>query len=89
VKLDKILCPKLKSVNAAIENARHWHGVTVAVIRQADQMASATQQKSLNNLSGNISVADELNKLSDLMTKGIITQKEFETEKQKLLSFSQ
>jgi hypothetical protein len=74
--------------NSAIENARHWHGVMESVIRQADQAASATQQKSLSAQGGNISVADELNKLTDLVAKGIITQTEFESQKQKLLSLS-
>lgn len=67
--------------NGAIDKARHWHGVIESVIRQADLSNQA-------NHTAPASVADELVKLANLLEKSIISQSEFESQKQKLFSKS-
>lgn len=74
--------------NAAISQARHWNGLFDVVIRRADQArvqdVSVVEQKTDAKPAG--SVADEIKKLADLKADGILTDDEFQTQKQRLLS---
>ncbi|MEX5748765.1 SHOCT domain-containing protein [Massilia sp. X63] len=76
---------------AAMQNARHWHGILEILIKRADtemkssQPAAAIPQATpAAALDG--SVADELEKLASLRTAGILTDDEFNTQKSKLLA---
>lgn len=66
----------------ARQNADYWHSLITVLIKQADREDEALQNKS----SGQMSVADELLKLSSLLEKGFITSEEFQTQKARLLS---
>jgi hypothetical protein len=75
--------------NAALTQARHWNGLFDVVIRRADQarirdvnVANPVEVK--DKPSG--SLADELKKLADLKADGVLTNDEFQTQKQRLLS---
>lgn len=64
------------------EQAMHWHGVLKAMIKKTNQQIETKEQKALQTNS----IADELTKLSSLLNKGIITQEEFDKQKNKLLN---
>ena len=71
----------------ALSTATHWHSVLNGLILQADQQAPlqvrADQEQPEHPLP---SVADELNKLGDLVDEQLITPQEFTTQKEKLLA---
>ena len=73
----------------AISRARHWHGLLKVIIHKADEEDKLKERKAslekMNNAKNN-SVADELSKLADLKKQGIITEEEFASQKEKLLS---
>lgn len=62
----------------ALKNAHHWHGVLSAMIKRAKEDDGHRVDK--------FSVADELNKLAELLKYGILNQEEFDRQKDKLLS---
>jgi len=68
--------------SAASAEARHWHGLLTAVIKQADIEDAASEKAEAQ--SG--SVADELAKLAALKEQGILSDDEFSAQKQKLLA---
>lgn len=74
--------------NAAISQARHWNGLFDVVIRRGDQArvrdVNIVENQKDARPSG--SVADEIKKLADLKADGVLTDDEFQTQKQRLLS---
>lgn len=73
----------------AMDQARHWHGLAAVLIKIADNEdeRQVNTEPSSSAESSNInSLADELSKLSDLRDKGVLSDEEFVTQKQKLLS---
>ncbi|MDD9855558.1 MAG: SHOCT domain-containing protein, partial [Gammaproteobacteria bacterium] len=62
--------------------ARHWHGLLTAVIKQADLEDSAGEKAAVDSSS----VADELAKLAALKEQGVLSDDEFSNQKQKLLA---
>lgn len=74
---------------AAMDQARHWHGLITVLIKIADNEDAHKDVVELSNqtITGSSnSLADELSKLGDLRDKGILSDEEFSTQKQKLLS---
>ncbi|ADU32137.1 SHOCT domain-containing protein [Evansella cellulosilytica] len=70
----------------AIKVATNIHDLISVLIRQADEEDKATESQKLSEGEKTISLADELEKLSKLVEKGIITSEEFEKQKNKLLN---
>jgi hypothetical protein len=64
--------------------ARAWHGRIAALIRSTENKASAQPGQHVS--AAPVSVADELSKLALLRNSGILTETEFEAEKNRLLS---
>ena len=74
---------------AAMEQARHWHGLIDVLIKTADNEDKRQERSEVSSSAENssqASLADELAKLSDLRDKGVLSDEEFATQKQKLLS---
>jgi hypothetical protein len=71
----------------AREKAEHWYGAITACIRQAEQAAPPLPAPSPPQAS-TPSVADELQKLADLRTRGILTDAEFAEQKAVVLQRS-
>lgn len=74
---------------SAMEQARHWHGLIAVLIKTADnedKQQERIEPSSNVDSSTQTSLADELSKLSDLRDKGVLSDEEFSTQKQKLLS---
>lgn len=74
---------------AAMEQARHWHGLIAVLIKTADnedERQERIEPSSNVESSTQTSLADELSKLSDLRDKGVLSEEEFSTQKRKLLS---
>lgn len=72
-----------------MDQARHWHGLIGILIKLADteDMQNEVDQSSAKETEqGKPSLADELSKLSDLRDKGVLSDEEFEIQKQRLLS---
>jgi hypothetical protein len=63
----------------ALSSISHWHSLLSILIKQVDLIDS-------ENPSVILSIADEIKKLSDLYNQGILSEEEFNTQKQKLLS---
>lgn len=73
-----------------------WLGVLAYIIVRGDEMeqhrvedakrVEEAQRTYLRSVAGNVSVADELEKLSGLKDKGVISDAEFEAQKTKLLA---
>ena len=75
--------------NAAMEQARHWHGLLAVLIKRADSEDIAKERKLVEEkreLLPKGSVADELLKLGELHKQGLLTDDEFEAQKKKLLT---
>ena len=77
----------------ALNNVKHWHHLLSEIINQADnQMISNTYDSAFSQGKENqphhsaSSAADELTNLSALLEKKLITQEEFNTQKEKLLA---
>lgn len=64
----------------AYESAEIWHGIISGLIRQGNDEGK-NNTKSIDNLS----VADELKKLKELLDSGVITDGEFSKQKTKLI----
>ena len=76
-------------IYSIMKDARHWHGLMDVLIRRADEddrMLNNNVPQELIQTSNHNSIADELIKLSDLKTQGILSDDEFNLQKQKLLS---
>ena len=75
--------------NQAMKKARHWHGLMEVLINRADSEDDAKQRELAEEspkLISTGSVADELAKLGELKKQGLLTDKEFLSQKTKLLS---
>lgn len=75
------------------EKVNHWYALISVLIKQADEEDRVKVVESSNNTTtiiqenlSNISVADELQKLHELLKQNIITQEEFDKQKLKILS---
>ena len=82
---------RVKSYSAyknAMGEAQKWHGKLKVVIHQADQEDRQQEQKEAAKTVVTVpqeSLADELKKLGELRDQGILTEKEFASQKAKLL----
>lgn len=75
-----------KEYKDAYNAAYHCHQLMGILIKQADEEDKQKEATTnINNLQGNISVADELRKLVQLKEEGIISEDEFEAQKKKLI----
>lgn len=75
--------------NAAMQQARHWHGLLEVLIRRADSEDIAKEKdlvEESTQMLPKVSIADELVKLSELQKQGLLTNEEFKAQKAKLLS---
>ncbi|HHW37447.1 MAG TPA: SHOCT domain-containing protein [Bacillales bacterium] len=63
-----------------INDINHWHNLLSHIINRTDNNSSISSNKPL------LTISDELKKLAELKDSGILTEKEFNTQKQKLLS---
>ena len=74
----------------ALQKARHCHGLVEVLIKRADmedrQLAQKTNTSNDQQVSKQLSVADELKKLADLRDSGALTNEEFQQQKAKLIS---
>ncbi len=64
----------------AYSSAEQWHGIISGLIRQGND-----EDKNSSKPIDNISIADELKKLKDLLDSGVITDEEFAKQKTKLI----
>ena len=69
------------SYKTSIESAREWNSLLTVLIKKADE----EDNSNIDNKENNISVADEIIKLKKLLDDGLLSEKEFEQEKNKLL----
>lgn len=67
----------------AMKKANHWHSLISVLIRQAD---NEEKKETSSNSVSNLSTADEIRKLLDLKNDGILTEEEFNLQKQRILS---
>jgi hypothetical protein len=75
--------------NAAMQQARHWHGLLEVLIKRADSEDIAKEGGGVNEstqMPSKGSVADELVKLAQLQKQGMLTDAEFKAQKAKLLT---
>ncbi|MBA3613144.1 MAG: hypothetical protein H0W49_09570 [Nitrospirales bacterium] len=71
----------------SLSTATHWHNVLCGLIHQADQLARRQPEPDEKETESPLaSVADELEKLGDLVEKQIMTPQEFIIQKEKLLA---
>lgn len=73
----------------AISKARHWQGLLEVIIRRADEEDKIKERENAERTiknSNKASVADELLKLAELKKQGVISDEEFASQKEKLLS---
>ncbi|USD36024.1 MULTISPECIES: SHOCT domain-containing protein [Ferrimonas] len=74
--------------NAAMQQARHWHGLLEVLIQRADrddERRAPAAMSSEPQATAAVSVADELQKLAELHRQGVLTDTEFVAQKSKLL----
>jgi hypothetical protein len=62
--------------------ALHWHGLLEVAVRQADLASRSSTSTGSHAVA---SVATELKKLAELRDSGILTEEEFQKQKQKLI----
>jgi Short C-terminal domain len=75
------------SYKSAHRTVNHWHSLLSLLIKQTDNTHNLIPEEKpvvTNNL--NVSVADEIKKLSELLAQGLLTQEEYNQQKTKLLS---
>ncbi len=70
----------------AMGAAKHWHYVLDGLILQADFQKPPLDPSTSTQEQTTTSVASEIEKLSGLMEKNLISQQEFERQKEKLLA---
>lgn len=68
----------------AIQKARHWHSLMQIVIKRADMEDKENAMNNIVKTSQN-SVADEIKKLAELRDTGILSEVEFQQQKEKIL----
>lgn len=69
----------------ANKEVMHLHSLFKVLIDKADKEDKKIEQRQNNNIP-TYSSADEIRKLHDLLSDGIITQEEFESQKKKVIS---
>ncbi|MCC3645838.1 SHOCT domain-containing protein [Cytobacillus oceanisediminis] len=75
--------PKYKS---AMSSINHWHSLLSLLIKETEPINLVKPLEEQVSVPKNLSIADELKKLSELLSQGILTEEEFNKQKQKLLS---
>ena len=77
----------------ALNSAKHWHTILSNLIDQASEMEFAkklipehAQEGTIGTLPEDTSAAEALTRLSLLLDRQLITQEEFDTQKEKLLA---
>lgn len=73
----------------AMASAKHWHHLTSDLIQQANAHQPSPDhlpQRQSDRPPQILSVADEIEKLNDLLDKNVISQADFDLQKEKLLS---
>jgi hypothetical protein len=79
-----------ESYKMANKEITHWHNLISHLIRLADKVdkekTNEEQQNKNSIATSSSSIADEIRKLSELHKEGIISDEEFNTQKQKVLS---
>ena len=68
----------------AIKNAQHWHSLIEVLITHADIEDKENEKNNISQISSN-SIADELKKLAELRDSGVLSDAEFQQQKEKLL----
>ncbi len=68
----------------AMQQARHWHGLIEILIKRADIEDKENAANNVVQISQS-SIADEIKKLSELRDAGILSDVEFQQQKEKLL----
>lgn len=71
--------------NSAMTPARHWVGVIDVAIKQADREVGLQRLPSLSGGDSSL-LADQLERLADLHSRGLLSAEEFQTSKAKMLS---
>ncbi len=66
----------------SIQTIREWNSLMAVLIKKADEEDKNTKDKETNN----VSIADEIIKLKKLLEEGLLSEKEFEQQKNKLLN---
>ncbi|NOT83865.1 MAG: SHOCT domain-containing protein [Methylococcaceae bacterium] len=77
-----------KSKNEALQLVRRWYGIIEVVIKQANdkkEIGSLANELKIAPKLAIVSIADEIKKLADLHSAGILTLEEFQQQKTKLL----
>lgn len=70
----------------AMKQARHWHGVLQAAADSHEIHAAREQEQESASALPVHSVADELRKLAQLRDEGVLTEQEFQQQKNRLLA---
>lgn len=67
----------------AMQSARHWYGIIEVLIKQAEE----DKKNAVNNVVqiSQSSITDEIKKLAELRDIGILSDVEFQQQKEKLL----
>lgn len=75
----------------AIQQARRWHGIVEVLIKRANAEESLPQieERQAPPALPAPSVADEIKKLAELHSSGVLTLEEFQQQKTRLLSANQ
>ena len=63
----------------AIQKARYWHSLIEVLIKKSDSEEKISPQYNPNY------IADEIKKLADLKDSGILSQEEFQEQKERIL----
>lgn len=71
----------------AIQQARHWHGIVEVLIQRADAEERVPQIEERSVPAP--FVADEIKKLAELRSSGVLTHEEFQQQKTRLLGANQ
>ncbi len=75
--------------NKAMVSVKHWHHLLsdlIQVLNGANEASEPTDNSSANSPAQTLSVADELIKLNELLHNNVISQSDFDTQKEKLLA---
>lgn len=78
---------KVKKIDykETIKRARHWYSLIEVLIKRADTEDKDTVSNNIIKVSGNL-IADEIKKLVELRDLGVLSDSEFQQQKEKLLN---
>lgn len=78
---------KVKQIdyNETIKKARHWHSLIEVLIKRADTEDNEIVPNTIVKVSGSL-IADEIKKLAELRNLGVLSDSEFQQQKEKLLN---